>query len=64
MILANEYSFPPEINIYDNKIVFMSLIEKFSLIIESKELADALKKVFELSWKEAVRLDNISKKKK
>lgn len=64
LVPAVEYSFSPEINIYDNKIVFMSLVEKFSLIIESKELADALKKVFELSWKEAVRLDNQSKKKK
>ncbi|MEK7538638.1 MAG: helix-turn-helix domain-containing protein [Patescibacteria group bacterium] len=64
LVPPSEYSFSPEINIYDNKIVFMSLIEKFSLIIESKELADALKKVFELSWKEAVRLDNLSKKKK
>lgn len=64
LVPADEYSFSPEINIYDNKIVFMSLIEKFSLIIESKELADALKKVFELSWKEATRLDSIAKKKK
>lgn len=64
LVPPDEYSFSPEINIYDNKIVFMSLVEKFSLIIESKELADALKKVFELSWKEATRLDNLSKKKK
>lgn len=51
------YGFSPEINIYDNKTVFMSLIEKFALIIESVELADALKKAFELSWKEAARLN-------
>lgn len=64
LVPADEYSFSPEINIYDNKIVFMSLVEKFSLIIESKELTDALKKIFELSWKEATRLNNLSKKKK
>ncbi|KKU82160.1 MAG: Transcriptional regulator, TrmB [Parcubacteria group bacterium GW2011_GWA1_47_8] len=64
LVPAGEYSFSPEINIYDNKIVFMSLVEKFSLIIESKELADAFKKAFELSWKEATRLNNLSKKKK
>ena len=63
LVPAGEYSFSPEINIYDNKIVFMSLVEEFSLIIESEELADALKKAFELAWKEARRLGNASKKK-
>lgn len=57
LVPKGEYAFSPEINIYDNKIVFMSLVEKFALIIESDELANALKKVFELSWKEAKRLD-------
>jgi sugar-specific transcriptional regulator TrmB len=50
LVPKDQYSFSPEINIYDNKIVFMSLVEKFSLVIESKELADALKKSFELAW--------------
>lgn len=63
LVPAEKYSFSPEINIYDDKIVFMSLVEKFSLIIESRELADALKKVFELSWKEATRISNSKKKK-
>jgi hypothetical protein len=57
LVPSDEYNFPLEMNIYDNKIAFMSLVEKFSLIIESKVLADALKKVFELAWKEARRLD-------
>lgn len=58
LVPHEEYAFSPEINIYDNKIVFMSLVEKFSLIIESQELADALKKAFELSWEEARKLNN------
>ncbi len=63
LVPSEKYGFSPEINIYDNKVVFMSLVEKFSLIIESKELADALKKAFELSWQEAKRLnDSITKK--
>lgn len=57
LVPHDEYDFSPEINIYDNKIVFMSLREKFGLIIESEELATAMKKVFELSWKEAKRLN-------
>lgn len=56
LVPKSKYGFSPEINIYDNKIVFMSLVEKFALIIESKELADAFKKAFDLSWKEAQRL--------
>ncbi len=63
LVPSDKYSFSPEINVYDNKIVFMSLVEKFSLIIESQELADAFKKIFELSWKEAKRLDKKSRKK-
>lgn len=57
LVPRDKYAFSPEINIYDDKIVFMSLVEKFSLIIESQELADALKKAFELSWQEAKRLN-------
>lgn len=57
LVPADKYNFSPEINIYDNKIVFMSLVEKFSLIIESAELAEAFKKIFDLSWNEATRLD-------
>lgn len=57
LVPKDTYAFSPEINIYDNKIVFISLVEKFALIMESDELANALKKVFELSWKEAKRLN-------
>jgi hypothetical protein len=31
--------------------------EKLGIIIESHEIADAMKKVFELAWAEAKRLD-------
>lgn len=61
LVPSTEYSLSPEINIYDNKIVFMSLVEKFSLFIESKELADAFKKAFELSWLAAKQLNTVSK---
>lgn len=57
LVPIEKYAFSPEINVYDNKIIFMSWIEKFALVIESQELADAFKKVFELSWAEAKRLD-------
>ena len=62
LVPKEAYDFSPEINIYDNKIVFMSLREKFGLIIESEELAKAMKNIFELSWAEAKRLNEIVRK--
>lgn len=44
------YNFSPEIYIYDNKISFISLKEHFGVLIESRELADAMKKAYDLSW--------------
>ena len=54
---ADKYYFSPEINIYDNKIMIASWREELGIIIESKEIADAMKKIYELSWAEAKRLD-------
>ena len=51
------YYFSPEINIYDNKIMVASWREKLGVIIESAEIADAMKKIYELAWAEAKRLD-------
>ncbi len=58
LVPADKFSFTPEINMYDNKVVFMSLKEKFALVIESGELADAFKKVFELAWMGAKKYDS------
>ncbi|OGI59660.1 hypothetical protein A3C60_01800 [Candidatus Nomurabacteria bacterium RIFCSPHIGHO2_02_FULL_37_45] len=57
MVPADKYYFSPEINIYDNKVMIASWKEKLGIIIESHEIADAMKKVFELAWAEAKRLD-------
>lgn len=57
IIPADKFSFHPEINIYDNKIMIASWREKLGIIIESSEIADAMKKIFELAWAEAKRLD-------
>jgi sugar-specific transcriptional regulator TrmB len=42
-----------EINIYDDKIIFVSPTEKFVAVVESRELARALKQAFESARKEA-----------
>jgi sugar-specific transcriptional regulator TrmB len=51
------FGISPEIDIYDNKVMIASWREKLGIIIESKEIAEAMKKIFELAWKEALRLD-------
>jgi sugar-specific transcriptional regulator TrmB len=55
-----KYYFSPEINIYDNKVMIASWREKLGIIIESAEIADAMKKIYELAWAEAKRLDKYS----
>jgi sugar-specific transcriptional regulator TrmB len=47
------YDFSPEIYIYDNKISFISLKEHFGVLIESRELAEAMKKAYDLAWAKA-----------
>ena len=58
-----KFSFSPEINIYDNKVMIASWKEKMGIIIESKEIADAMKKIYELAWAESKRLDKDERKK-
>ncbi len=47
---GDKYYFSPEIDMYDNKVMIASWKEKLGIIIESAEIADAMKKVFELAW--------------
>lgn len=55
---TEQFNISPEIDIYDNKIMIASWREKLGIIIESKEIADAMKQIFELAWAEAKRLDS------
>lgn len=57
IVPANEYFFSPEINIYDDKIMIASWREKLGIIIQSKEIAEAMKSIFKLAWAEAKRVD-------
>lgn len=56
-LVSQKYGFHPEINIYDNKVMIASWREKLGIIIESSEIADAMKKIYELAWAEAKRLE-------
>lgn len=57
LVPPDKYMFSPEIDIYDNKVMIASWREKLGIIIESSEIADAMKKIYELAWAEAKRLD-------
>lgn len=57
LVPTEMFNFIPEINIYDNKVMIASWREKLGIIIESTEIADAMKKIYELAWAEAKRLD-------
>jgi sugar-specific transcriptional regulator TrmB len=54
----DKYYFSPEINIYDNKVMIASWRENLGIIIESEEIADAMKKIYELAWNESKRLNS------
>ncbi len=57
LIPLDKYFFSPEINIYDDKVMIASWREKLGIIIQSKEIAEAMKSIFELAWAESKRLD-------
>jgi HTH-type transcriptional regulator, sugar sensing transcriptional regulator len=57
LVPYDKYHFSPEIDIYDNRVMIASWREQLGIIIESQEIADAMKKIFELSWAEAKRLE-------
>ena len=56
-------NFHNEINIYDNKVAICSLgrHELIGLIIESSEIADSQRVIFELAWKAAQEISNKKK---
>jgi len=58
LVPKDKYDFVPEINIYDNKVMIASWREQLGIIIESTEIAEAMKVIYELAWAEAKRLDN------
>lgn len=60
LVPPDQFCFSPEINIYDNKVMIASWREKLGIIIESAEIADAMKKIYELAWAEAKRFHQIS----
>ncbi len=64
LIPKEKYSFPADFTVYDNKIGFMSSDKGgWALIIESKEMAEVMKNLFDLAFEEAKRLGKSRKEK-
>jgi len=47
----------PEVYVYENKTSFFSLKERYGVLIESADIANSLKKLYELAWHRAGELD-------
>jgi len=60
LVPVEQFNFSPEINIYDNKVIIISPPEQFAVIIESKEIAEAQKRIFELAWEGAKVLGEVA----
>lgn len=57
LVPPEKFSFSPEINVYNNKVMIASWREELGITIESQEIAEAMKKIFALAWEEAKRLN-------
>lgn len=62
LVSAKDFDFTNEINIYDSKVAICSFpplpqgaAEMFGVIIESKEVAETQKQIFEMAWRYAGR---------
>ena len=58
LVPARDFDFGNEINIYDRKTAicsFGSQRDLFGVIIESKEVAETQKQIFEMAWRYAGR---------
>ena len=53
IVPCSEFNPEIEVNIYGAKLAFMNYADQMSIIIENRAIADAMKQVYELSWKGA-----------
>lgn len=51
LVSKEEFPFSIEMNVYGNKLAFMSFSESLGLIIESNEIAKNMRFLFELAWR-------------
>lgn len=64
LVDKERFPFKNEINIFGNKIMIASYRDLMGVIIESKEIADTQRAIFELAWLGAERINSQSKENK
>jgi len=57
LIPSDRFDWQPEIQVYENKLNITSWKEKLAIIIESEEIANAMKAIFDLSYEAAKNYD-------
>lgn len=45
-----KYNFSPQLDVYEDKVLIASWLEKTAVIVKSKEIADLHKKIFDALW--------------
>lgn len=58
LVPQKQFAWTPEIQIYNNKVNIASWKEKLGIIIESEEIADAMRAFFDLSFEAAKKFGN------
>ncbi len=58
LVSKEDFPFTIEMNIYENKVAFMSFSEQLGLIIESTEISKNMTFLFKLAWKGAKEDEN------
>jgi len=63
LVPKDKFSMSLEIYIYNNKVAFNSFKERFAVMIESKDIAEAISKLYELAWESARKYDQKEERK-
>jgi sugar-specific transcriptional regulator TrmB len=58
-LVPKEFDFHLDFLIYDDKVAITSLVEKFGVLIESHEMAESHKKIFDFIWEGTRQYDTI-----
>lgn len=58
-LIPPEFNFHLDILIYDNKVAITSLKDKFGLLIKSRSMANAQKKIFDIIWEGTKTYDDV-----
>jgi sugar-specific transcriptional regulator TrmB len=58
-LIPKEFDFHLDFLIYDDKVAITSLVEKFGVLIKSREMAESHKKIFDFIWEATKQYDTM-----